>query len=85
MLHSLESGLQTDDSKISVINDKLNKIDETRRTLQGEVESSDDEELPKYEDEDSDDEPETKREECPQVHPEAQHQKGCVCQRHSSE
>lgn len=61
MLHSLESGLQTDDSKISVINDKLNKIDETRRTLQGEVESSDDEELPKYEDEDSDDEPETKK------------------------
>ncbi|KAI5963923.1 RTT103 [Candida margitis] len=63
MLHSLESGLQTDDSKIAVINDKLKRIDETRRALQGTAESSDDdEELPKYVDEDSDDdEPELKK------------------------
>ena len=61
MLQSIESGLQTDDSKIAVVNDKLNKIDETRRALQGVVDESDDEELPKYEEDDSDDEPESKK------------------------
>ncbi|KAG5420904.1 RTT103 [Candida metapsilosis] len=56
LLESLDNG--TDDTKIAIINEKLNKIEETRRVLQGVEESSDDE-LPKYED--SDDEPVKKR------------------------